>query len=132
MVGASGFEPPASWSRTRFQRLLKSIESWGFQLLPVESVELLSRKFAEFDCTLRLCQLRLHLHSGKARQADDARQGEPVNFEWDRRGAAQNWRRHGVSFREAATVFGDPLSMRFRTRITRHPNNDLSRWECPE
>jgi hypothetical protein len=26
MVGASGFEPPASWSRTRFQGLLKSME----------------------------------------------------------------------------------------------------------
>jgi hypothetical protein len=27
MVGASGFEPPASWSRTRFQALLKSMDS---------------------------------------------------------------------------------------------------------
>jgi hypothetical protein len=26
MVGASGFEPPASWSRTRFESLLKSID----------------------------------------------------------------------------------------------------------
>jgi hypothetical protein len=27
MVGASGFEPPTSWSRTRFQVLLKSMDS---------------------------------------------------------------------------------------------------------
>lgn len=31
-------------------------------------------------------------------------------FEWDRDKEAQNRRKHGVSFREAATVLGDPLS----------------------
>jgi hypothetical protein len=30
MVGASGFEPPTSWSRTRFQALLESMEFCGF------------------------------------------------------------------------------------------------------
>ena len=30
-------------------------------------------------------------------------------FEWDRRKAAANLRRHGVSFEEAQTVFTDPL-----------------------
>jgi len=32
-----------------------------------------------------------------------------MNFEWDPRKAAKNLRRHGVSFAEAATVFGDSL-----------------------
>ena len=33
------------------------------------------------------------------------------HFEWDRTKAAANKRRHGVSFLEASTVFGDPLSI---------------------
>ena len=33
------------------------------------------------------------------------------NFEWDPRKAAANLKTHGVSFEEAVTVFGDPLSM---------------------
>jgi hypothetical protein len=33
-----------------------------------------------------------------------------VEFEWDVRKAAVNLRKHGVSFEEAATVFGDFLS----------------------
>jgi uncharacterized protein len=36
-----------------------------------------------------------------------------VNFEWDPRKATQNHRKHGVSFHEAATVFGDPLAMTY-------------------
>jgi uncharacterized DUF497 family protein len=32
-------------------------------------------------------------------------------FEWDARKAAANRRAHRVSFAEAATVFGDPLSL---------------------
>lgn len=32
-------------------------------------------------------------------------------FEWYPEKAAANFRRHGVSFDEATTVFGDPLSM---------------------
>jgi uncharacterized DUF497 family protein len=36
-----------------------------------------------------------------------------VQFEWDPEEAAHNLTKHGVSFHEAATVFGDPLSMDF-------------------
>jgi uncharacterized DUF497 family protein len=36
-----------------------------------------------------------------------------VNFEWDPRKAAQNRRKHKVSFPEAATVFGDPLAVTY-------------------
>ena len=32
-------------------------------------------------------------------------------FEWDKRKAASNYRKHGVSFEEAATAFGDRLSL---------------------
>ena len=32
-------------------------------------------------------------------------------FEWDLEKARQNVRKHRVSFEEAATVFGDPLSL---------------------
>jgi uncharacterized DUF497 family protein len=32
-----------------------------------------------------------------------------VEFEWDPKKAAKNFHKHGVSFNEAATVFGDPL-----------------------
>jgi uncharacterized DUF497 family protein len=34
-----------------------------------------------------------------------------LDFDWDEEKARQNARRHGVSFEEAATVFGDPLSL---------------------
>ena len=30
-------------------------------------------------------------------------------FEWDSRKAAANEKKHGVTFKEASTVFGDPL-----------------------
>jgi hypothetical protein len=36
-----------------------------------------------------------------------------VNFEWDLDKAARNRRKHGVSFQEAATVFGDTLAMTY-------------------
>jgi uncharacterized DUF497 family protein len=36
-----------------------------------------------------------------------------VNFEWDPGKAAQNRRKHGVSFHEAAIVFGDPLALTY-------------------
>ena len=32
-------------------------------------------------------------------------------FQWDTNKARQNIRKHGVAFEEAATVFGDPLSL---------------------
>jgi uncharacterized DUF497 family protein len=34
-----------------------------------------------------------------------------LRFEWDGRKARSNLRVHGVSFEEAATVFGDPFSL---------------------
>ena len=34
-----------------------------------------------------------------------------MDFEWDPQKAAKNLRKHGVPFSEAATVFGDPLSV---------------------
>jgi len=36
-----------------------------------------------------------------------------VQFEWDRRKAKANLKKHGISFQEAATVFGDALSVTF-------------------
>ena len=36
-----------------------------------------------------------------------------MNFEWDPRKATQNRRKHAVSFHEAATVFGDSLSLTY-------------------
>ncbi|HYN02069.1 MAG TPA: BrnT family toxin [Vicinamibacteria bacterium] len=33
-----------------------------------------------------------------------------MRFEWDPRKAEANLRKHGVSFDEASTVFGDPLA----------------------
>jgi hypothetical protein len=37
-----------------------------------------------------------------------------VNFEWDPHKAARNRRKHGVSFHEAATIFGDPMAVTYR------------------
>ncbi len=36
-----------------------------------------------------------------------------LRFEWDARKAITNLRKHGVSFEDAATVFGDPLALTF-------------------
>ena len=36
-----------------------------------------------------------------------------MEFDWDERKAVTNERKHGVSFHEAATVFGDPLAITF-------------------
>jgi hypothetical protein len=46
-----------------------------------------------------------------------------MEFEWDPAKAAANHRKHGVSFIEAATVFGDPLAYTF-------PDPDHSRGEA--
>ncbi len=34
-----------------------------------------------------------------------------IIFEWNRKKAEQNKKKHGITFEEAATVFGDPLSL---------------------
>ena len=36
-----------------------------------------------------------------------------MQFTWDQKKASSNLARHGISFEEAATVFGDPLSNSF-------------------
>ena len=36
-----------------------------------------------------------------------------MEFEWDTKKAESNERKHGVSFQEAATVFGDTLAITF-------------------
>lgn len=36
-----------------------------------------------------------------------------MKFEWDPQKAASNQRKHGVSFHEAASVLGDPLSITY-------------------
>lgn len=36
-----------------------------------------------------------------------------MEFEWDTDKAARNRDKHGVSFEEAATVFGDPLAITY-------------------
>ncbi len=36
-----------------------------------------------------------------------------MEFEWDPEKAARNLAKHGVTFHEAATVFGDPLAITY-------------------
>lgn len=36
-----------------------------------------------------------------------------MEFEWDTRKAAVNLKKHGVSFQEAATVFGDTMAITY-------------------
>ncbi len=36
-----------------------------------------------------------------------------MEFEWDPKKATENIQKHGVTFQEAATVFGDPLAITF-------------------
>ena len=36
-----------------------------------------------------------------------------MEFEWDPHKAGANARKHGVTFQEAATIFGDPLAITF-------------------
>ncbi len=36
-----------------------------------------------------------------------------MEFEWDKNKEEKNLKKHGVSFNEAATVFGDPLALTF-------------------
>lgn len=36
-----------------------------------------------------------------------------MEFEWESKKAGTNARKHGVTFQEAATVFGDPLAITF-------------------
>ena len=36
-----------------------------------------------------------------------------MEFEWDPRKSDANLKKHGISFHEASTIFGDPLSITF-------------------
>jgi uncharacterized protein len=36
-----------------------------------------------------------------------------MEFEWDPKKSHDNFKKHGVSFHEASTIFGDPLSITF-------------------
>jgi uncharacterized DUF497 family protein len=40
-----------------------------------------------------------------------------MQFEWDKEKAVINFKKHGVSFAEAETVFGNPLSRIFDDEI---------------
>jgi uncharacterized DUF497 family protein len=43
------------------------------------------------------------------RQTTEGKLENELRFEWDPRKAARNRAKHGVSFEEASSVFGDPL-----------------------
>jgi hypothetical protein len=64
MVGERGFEPPTPWSRTSFNRLLKSIEILSFQLLWIERLAGSMRRAVVFCGFWRLWQLQIRLQSG--------------------------------------------------------------------
>jgi Ribonuclease toxin, BrnT, of type II toxin-antitoxin system len=51
-----------------------------------------------------------------------------LRFEWDPQKAARNLAKHGVSFEEAATVFGDPLGGSRAIRDTLCVKNGSSCW----
>ena len=62
------------------------------------------------------------------------------NFEWDPEKAEANLSKHGVSFEEAVTAFGDPLSMNMPDPDHSKGNNGSSFsacqivfacWSCP-
>jgi uncharacterized protein len=45
-----------------------------------------------------------------------------MKFEWDKRKAISNIKKHGVPFEEASTVFGDPLSLTIKD--PKHSNKE--------
>jgi len=56
-----------------------------------------------------------------------------MEFEWDPNKAEENQRKHGISFHEGASVFGDPLAITFSdpehsTDEERHLTFGLSRF----
>jgi uncharacterized DUF497 family protein len=48
-----------------------------------------------------------------------------VEFEWDPEKAARNFKKHGIPFAEAATVFGDTLSV-----TSLDPDHSLEEDRC--
>jgi hypothetical protein len=53
------------------------------------------------------------------------------NFEWDSEKAASNLRKHGISFDEAVTVFGDPLALSSLIPITGKLKFEAERTASP-
>jgi hypothetical protein len=47
-----------------------------------------------------------------------------MRFEWDPQKDEENRAKHGVSFEEASTVFGDPLAATIPTRTTHKLKGD--------
>lgn len=47
-------------------------------------------------------------------------------FEWDNRKEKQNLKKHNVSFQEASTIFGDPLSLTIDDPL--HSSHDEQRY----
>ncbi len=45
-----------------------------------------------------------------------------INFEWDNKKAKSNFVKHGISFEEASTAFGDNLSITIEDPL--HSNNE--------
>jgi uncharacterized protein len=41
-----------------------------------------------------------------------------MKFQWDTDKASSNVKKHGVSFEDAVTIFGDPLAVTFLTLTT--------------
>lgn len=48
---------------------------------------------------------------GRGARGQVASSAVGLAFEWDEEKASANWRKHGVSFEEAASAFGDPFSL---------------------
>jgi hypothetical protein len=53
-----------------------------------------------------------------------------MEFEWDADKSASNLAKHGVTFAEAMTVFGDPRSSRLWIQTTRRTNSGFSASAC--
>ncbi len=47
-----------------------------------------------------------------------------LEFEWDDKKARENLKKHLISFEEAATIFGDGLSIKGRLLVVAHTNRD--------
>jgi hypothetical protein len=55
---------------------------------------------------------------------------DEMQFEWHPRKAESNFRKHGVTFRAAATVFGDDLSITVPDPDHSFGRNDTSQLDC--
>ncbi|MBI4387155.1 MAG: BrnT family toxin [Elusimicrobia bacterium] len=53
-------------------------------------------------------------------------------FEWDKGKARSNRRKHRVSFEEASTVFGDPLSVTIRDPSHSHAEEERPYASSPQ